>query len=307
MKKGDCMNRVREAVKADLAHQRGIRGRGVTAAILDTGVCRHPDFEKRILYFRDFVQGRAECYDDASHGTHVTGILGGDGSILGGKYCGIAPECGLISLKVLDRMGQGKMEHIIAAIQWVLENRERYQIRVMNLSAGADKKEEDQISRKLVEWVEKAWDAGITVVVAAGNLGPGPGSVTVPGNSRKVITVGAADRFYPGGGLGKEAYSGRGPTGQCVCKPEFAAPGTNIVSCSTQWRKGRPYAAKSGTSMAAPVVSGCAALLLSQSPWLTNVEVKMRLRESARDLGLPFNWQGWGMPDLERLCRERAD
>lgn len=309
MKKGVFMNQVRQAVNVERAHRRGIRGQGITAAILDTGMCRHPDFQKRIIYFKDFVRGREECYDDASHGTHVTGILGGDGSSLGGKYCGIAPECGLIHLKVLDRMGQGQIEHIIRAIQWIIDNQEHYDIRIMNLSAGADKGEEDTVSLRLVEWVEKAWDAGITVVVAAGNLGPRPGSVTVPGNSKKVITVGAADGFYAFGTAGRGNYSGRGPTGQCICKPELVAPGTNIFSCSTLWRKGKPYAAKSGTSMAAPVVSGCAALLLSKYPQLTNVEVKMRLKESARDLRLPPNWQGWGMPDVERLlwpARETA-
>ena len=197
------MNQVRQAVNVERAHRRGIRGQGITAAILDTGMCRHPDFQKRILYFKDFVRGREECYDDASHGTHVTGILGGDGSSLGGKYCGIAPECGLIHLKVLDRMGQGQIEHIIRAIQWIIDNQEHYDIRIMNLSAGADKGEEDTVSLRLVEWVEKAWDAGITVVVAAGNLGPRPGSVTVPGNSKKVITVGAADGFYAFGTAGK--------------------------------------------------------------------------------------------------------
>ncbi|MDD6615992.1 MAG: S8 family peptidase [Lachnospiraceae bacterium] len=295
------MNRVRSKIHADKAHQAGYTGRGITAAVLDTGICLHPDYRDRIVLFRDFVNGERECYDDASHGSHVSGILGGDGRCLNGKYRGIAPECRIIHLKVLDRFGRGKVEHLLAGINWVIENRETYKIRIMNISAGASR--EDQESIRLVNAVERAWDAGLTVVVAAGNMGPGEGTVTVPGNSRKVITVGSSDDFRSRCGSGKAAYSGQGPTSSCVCKPELVAPGTGIVSCAASWQKSGYYQVKSGTSMAAPVVSGCVALLFSAAPGLTNVEAKMELKKACVDLGLPFNRQGWGMPDLEILLR----
>ncbi len=152
-----------------------------------------------------------------------------------------------------------------------------------------------------MEYVERAWDAGLVVVTAAGNMGPEPMSITAPGNSRKVITVGSSTRFRYRQPNVNADYSGCGPTHECICKPELVAPGTHIVSCSPLWRQGVYYARKSGTSMAVPAVSGSIALLLEKEPYLTNVQVKMRLREAAVDLGLPRNRQGWGMPDLRKL------
>ena len=138
----------------------------------------------------------------------------------------------------------------------------------------------------LVQAVERAWDDGITVVTAAGNLGPAPGSITAPGSSRKVITVGAGDLLEPRRGI-----SGCGPTRDCVCKPDLVAPG----------RSRKEYVVKSGTSMAAPRVSGAVALALERVPDLTNVQAKMLLCESARDLGLPRNRQGHGMLQTDRF------
>ncbi len=293
------MERVRAILRADEAHRAGITGRGITAAVLDTGICAHPDFDDRIVCFYDFTGRSPRLYDDASHGTHVSGILGGNGCASGGKYRGIAPECRLVHLKVLDRFGQGRMKDLREGIEWVIENKERYQIRIMNISAGASR--EDSESEQLLQAVESAWDAGIVVVVAAGNMGPEPMTVTIPGNSRKVITVGASDEFRIHPAHRNASYSGRGPTKECICKPELAAPGTGIVSCSANWRIGRYYQAKSGTSMAAPAISGCVALLLSREPYLSNVEVKMRLKNAAEDAGLPFNRQGWGIPNMKKL------
>lgn len=108
-------------------------------------------------------------YDDASHGTHVAGILGGNGGLGRGRYRGIAPGCGLVGLKVLDRFGQGRMEYLIAALEWVCANYQKYGIRILNISAGTTKEEGDEESFHLVRWVEKVWDLGITVVIAAGN------------------------------------------------------------------------------------------------------------------------------------------
>ena len=299
------MNRVRRRLRADEVHQMGITGVGVTVAILDTGICRHPDFGDRIVLFRDFVNGRAGCYDDASHGCHVAGILAGDGKMQQGRYKGIAPGCRIISLKVLDRHGQGALEDILEAIDWVIQNRERYQIRILNISAGTTKDVEARGAQQLVDKVEEAWDCGLVVVAAAGNMGPYPMSITAPGNSRKVITVGAADRFAAAGHREGD-YSGCGPTRECVCKPELVAPGNTVLSCSAAWNNGVFYMAKSGTSMAVPVISGAVALLLEQEPHLTNVQVKMRLKESSVDLGLPGNRQGWGMPDLICLLHMKS-
>lgn len=296
------MDHVRAKLHADEIHRAGITGRGITAAVLDSG-CEHPDYADRIAVFEDMVNGKKTCYDDASHGSHVSGILCGDGRCSRGRYRGIAPGCSLVHIKVLDHLGQGRLADILRGIDWVIANRARFQIRILNISVGTTRGEDDEGSRLLVERVEEAWDSGLVVVAAAGNMGPEPMSITAPGSSRKVITVGSSTRFRYHQANVNADFSGRGPTHECVCKPELVAPGTDIVSCSSLWRQGRYYARKSGTSMAAPAVAGCVALLLEREPWLTNVQVKMRLREAAVDIGLPGNRQGWGMPDLRKLVR----
>ena len=127
----------------------------------------------------------------------------------------------------------------------------------------------------------------MVIVTAAGNKGPRPGSVTAPGSSKKVITVGSSDLLE-----GKGAISGRGPTEECVCKPDIVAPGSKIMSCLP----GKPYSygIKSGTSMSTPLVSGAIACALEKNPELTNTEIKTMLMNSADDMGLPRNLQGWG-------------
>ena len=146
----------------------------------------------------------------------------------------------------------------------------------------------------LLEGVEKLWDLGFVVVAAAGNQGPGAGTVTAPGSSRKIITVGSSDMLN-----GRKAVSGRGPTFDCVCKPDLVAPGSQVIACAP----GLPYSygLKSGTSMSTPLVAGGIACLLEKDPRLSNVEVKMLLRENAEDMGLPRNQQGWGKFNCEKL------
>ncbi|MCI5994729.1 MAG: S8 family peptidase [Blautia sp.] len=298
------MNRVRVTVHAEEVNKMGIRGRGIGVAVLDTGISLHPDFGRRIVCFCDFLSGRRSCYDDCSHGTHVSGILGGSGAASDGKYRGIAPECHLIGLKVLDQKGNGNKEEMLAGIDWVIKNHKAYGIRILNISVGTVK-ESASMDMQLIRAVERAWDEGLVVVVAAGNMGPDPMSITVPGNSRKVITVGASDDCVKTAVNGvKTCYSGRGPTAECICKPDITAPGSLITSCNAI-RKGKRgfYTVKSGTSMATPIVSGCIALLLSVEPELSNVQIKMRLHESAVDLGLPRHQQGWGRIDVCRLLR----
>lgn len=152
--------------------------------------------------------------------------------------------------------------------------------------------------------MENAWDEGIVVVTAAGNNGPKPMTITTPGISRKVITVGCSDDQEMADVQGNKMinYSGRGPTAACICKPDIVAPGSSIISCAAiSRRNSKLYCIKSGTSMATPVVSGAIAALLSKYPNMTNVDVKIRLMEKAIDLGLPKNQQGWGMLDVSNL------
>ncbi len=270
---------------------RGYTGRGVCVAVLDTGIYPHRDFGKRIAAFYDYINHRTMPYDDNGHGTHVCGILAGSGAASGGRYRGIAPGCLLIGMKVLDCNGNGRKEDVLKALDWIICNKEDYGIRIVNISVGTTygyTAQEDV----LIQGVERAWDSGLVVVAAAGNRGPAPGSITSPGSSRKVITVGSSDLM-----MGRSGISGRGPTAECVCKPDLVAPGSHVTACAP----GIGYGIKSGTSMSTPLISGAAALMLEKYPHLTNVEIKRMLLESTDDLGLSHNQQGQGVFNLRKF------
>lgn len=294
------MNHVKEKVRYEAALKMGLTGRGVGVAVMDTGISPHPDFGNRVIGFADMVNRRPDPYDDCGHGSHICGIIGGSGALSEGRYCGMAPECNLIVLKVLDRKGNGYASDVLAGIDWLLNRKEKLGIRILNISVGSGGKKNQGEDSALVKGVNRAWDAGLVVVVAAGNNGPGRMTITTPGISRKVITVGCSDdnREILVGGKRMVDYSGRGPTAACICKPDVVAPGSSIVSCAG--RNGK-YAIKSGTSMSTPIVSGAIALLLEKYPDMTNRDVKMKLMESSRDMGLPRNQQGWGLLDVGRL------
>lgn len=277
-------------------------GKGIGVAVLDTGCFPHEDLSNRIAAFCDMVQRRTEPYDDNGHGTHVCGIIGGSGCACDGTYCGVAPGCHLIPVKVLDRRGNGYASDVLSGLRWIRENRDVYNIRIVNISVGSFSRRNMSENSALVRGVNETWDAGLVVVVAAGNMGPKTGTITTPGISRKVITVGCSDDHKEVNVMGSRMidYSGRGPTGSCICKPDIVAPGACITSCSNQRGK---YTCKSGTSMATPFVSGALALLLEKYPEMNNRDVKLFLRERAVDIGLPRNQQGWGRLDLEELLR----
>lgn len=311
------MDRAGKIIGVDYAHEKSIRGRDVGIVFLDTGLCAsHPDFQRnnKIEVFQDFVGKKISCYDDNGHGTHVAGIASGIGMAQSGKYCGVAPESRLIILKILDQKGNGTIPNVLTAVEWILKNRKKHKIQIANISIGTGKEAEKDEKSELVEAVNALWDSGIIVCVAAGNNGPEPGSIGSPGISRKVITVGACDdnqAVYLNGKYLKN-YSGRGPTRECIKKPDLVAPGSNIVSCSHLWNvksgfsimkysSNGAYVVKSGTSMATPMVSGAVALLLDKYPEMTNREVKIRLKSTAKDLGLPKEFQGWGRLDLKNM------
>ena len=167
-------------------------GKGIGVAILDTGIYPHIDFDSRICAFADFIAHKKVPYDDNGHGTCVAGILAGSGRASMGKYKGMAPGSRIAALKVLDRFGNGNKEDVLQAFRWILQNRERYKLRIVNISVGTTYRTRNE-QDVLVQGVEKLWDEGLVVVAAAGNQGPKPGSVTAPGCSKKIITVGSSD------------------------------------------------------------------------------------------------------------------
>lgn len=312
------MQRIASLVDSSFAYRHGLYGQGINVAVVDSGIARHYDFLQpyrcplsgrkyggnRLVAAFDAVSGRHMFYDDNGHGTHVAGIIGG----YGGSFIGIAPACGLISVKVLDANGNGKIENVVRGLEWILENRILYDIRIVNISvgSGSDRKyDEDSI---LVTKVEELWDAGMIVLAAAGNNGPEKGSIGAPGISRKIITVGASDdniMCYDRSKGYMRDYSGRGPTPGCVLKPDIVAPGSGVRSCSH--RGYNRYTVKSGTSMSTPVVSGAIALLLSKYTNMNNREVKIRLKNTAIDMGLSHDRQGWGLINVRALLEGKKD
>jgi serine protease AprX len=286
------------------AHDLGFTGKDVTVAVIDTGIFPHPDLiypENRIAAWNDMVNGRATPYDDNGHGTHVAGIIAGNGRASRGKYAGMAPDAKLVGIKALDRDGSGNTSDIISAIEWCIENRETYNIKAINLSVGAAAEHsynQDPLSRA----VSAAWSNGIVVCVAAGNDGPETRTINTPGINPRVITVGNLDDK---GTLEFEddeiaESSSRGPTIDNLMKPDFLAPGTNIMSL----RVGGGYRSLSGTSMAAPMVTGAAAQMLQKWPKLKPDQVKEMLRRQARDLGLQSTFEGYGAINMEAVFNE---
>ena len=301
------MQRVREQIGAQPLEE--LPDRSVTVAVLDTGIARHPDLFGRLLCFRDFVGHKSVMYDDNGHGTHVCGIICGSGILSEGRYRGIALDARLVVGKVLDQKGDGTTESMLEGLKWVINIREKYDIRILNISVGIGNLDEEKKERALRERLEAVWDSGIAVICAAGNKGPGNGSISSVGGSRRIITVGCHDGLYCKDNPKRCAtYSGRGELGAFVRKPDLVAPGTDIVSCnmgfqSVHGKIKNAYIAKSGTSMATPIVAGASALALQKFPEMTNEELKQKLTMTATDLGEPWNMQGWGMVHVKRLLK----
>ena len=298
-----------EAVGAPQVWNLGYTGKGVGVAILDSGVAASNDLQlptNRLVASVDFVDSaQAPFTDPGGHGTHVAGIVAGNGydsaGELTGAYKGVAPGANIISVRVIGSDGSAKLDAIIKGIEWSVINRQTYNIRVINLSLGGIAGG-PYISDPLSTAVEIAWHAGIVVVAAAGNNGPGAGTISTPGRDPYVITVGAVDDMGTAS-LTDDlmgSFSGRGPTYDGFEKPDLVAPGRRIVSLRSpgstldQQLPDRvtplvsspsTYFRLTGTSMSTPVVSGIIALMLERNPALTPDQVKFILTRTAQ--GVP--------------------
>ena len=305
------------AVEADAAAaQFALNGTGVGVAVIDSGVADHGDLHdasgaSRVVYSQSFVAGDSTTPDKFGHGTHVAGLIGGTGNNSGtgngylANYAGVAPNVNIINLRVLDQSGSGTDSQVIAAIQQAIALKDTYNIRVINMSLGRPVYESYTLD-PVCQAVESAWQAGIVVVVAAGNRGRdnsmgthGFATIGVPGNDPAVITVGATRTMYTATRVDDAiaSYSSKGPTlVDHLVKPDLVAPGNRIVSLRDAGStmdinhpafvvaplSGTPkYFRLSGTSMATPLVSGAVALMLQQNPALTPDQVKARLMKTA--------------------------
>ncbi len=272
------------------------RGKGSCTAILDTGIYPHSDLKHQLRYFKDFVGNKTTPYDDNSHGTHVAGILAGNGFSSNGGICGVAPESDIIALKILDKNGSGDKSALLAACHWLLDNHKKYNINIVNISVGSETEDCNEEKNEITSALEALWNENISLVVSAGNNGPGPGTITFPGTCKNVITVGSDSRIITG--RKSSAYSGEGPTKCNINKPDLIAPGTNIISCHNKYNG---YTVKSGTSMSTPIASGAIALFLEKYPNASNSTIKKALTDSATNLGLPLSKQGAGLLNIIKL------
>jgi serine protease AprX len=299
--------RVGNALLIGLLGIPGVDGQGIGVAVVDSGIAPHSALTDRVVANVSFVTNDPQTTDAYGHGTHVAGIIAGNQAPANGvapEYAGgIAPGAKLVNVRVLGADGSGLTSDVIEGIDWAVANRQLYNIRVINLSLGHPVTEACSTD-PLCEAVNQAVQAGIVVVVAAGNSGIASdgravlGGISSPGNSPYAITVGALNTW---GTVDRSddtvaAFSSRGPTQyDLAVKPDVAAPGTKILSLQADGAflpamypsihvagsGNNAYMYLSGTSMAAPMVSGGVALLLQGSPSLSPAQVKFALQNGA--------------------------
>ncbi len=234
------------------------------------------------------------------HGTHVAGIIAGNGFSSKGRYMGVAPKANILGIKALDEYGGGSTSDIIAAISYIVETKSKYNTKIINLSLGTPANNTCD-KDPLCKAVDMAVKSGLIVISAAGNSGPKEGTILSPGISRNAITVGAVDdkRTIDSSDDTIAPFSSRGPTIEGIMKPDIVAPGVNIKSLSNI--KLDSYASLSGTSMATPLVSGSVALLFNKYPNLSPEEIKEKIISSCVDLKQSRANQGAGMLNLKML------
>jgi serine protease AprX len=282
-------------------------GEGVAVALLDTGVTESDDLGDRLLARVDLTPDH-DGFDRYGHGTHMSGIIAGTGAASDGQWTGVAPGADLVSVKVAGPDGSTDVSTVIAGLQWVVANRTTYNIRVLNLAFGTDSDQSYGID-PLDYAVEQAWFSGILVVASAGNRGPGGNTINKPGDDPFVLTVGAADNHGTPdrSSTTVAAFSSWGSPGG-FSKPDIIAPGITVVSLRDPGstidtlypdaRIGDSYFKGTGTSQAAAIVSGVAALMFQANPGLTPDLAKGVLVKTAYRNGNYGHGAGAGLVDV---------
>ena len=288
---------------------KGYLGQGIGVAVIDTGISPMPDLAGRIVHGPD-LSGEGNVIDTYGHGTVMAGIIGGSGADsatrTGGAYTGVAPRSTLVAVKAAGRNGVVDVSTMLQAMHWVAAYKDQFNIRVLNLSWGTSSTQSPALD-PLNYAVQRLWKRGIVVVVAAGNSGPHAGSITKPGDDPVVLTVGAYDdkQNVDATDDALASWSSRGPTAAGIRKPDLVAPGRTLTASrssgsyvETTYPKALispSYIKGSGTSEAAAVVSGLAALVLQANPNLTPDQVKGLLTSTASPIaGVSGESQGAG-------------
>jgi serine protease AprX len=267
----------------------GDTGGGVTVAVLDTGIDNLPDFSGRLVGGVDLTGENNPFQDDYGHGTFVAGLIAGNGASSSGQYSGEAPGADLVSIKVAGASGTTDLVKLILGLQWAVDHRSSYGIKVLNMSLGYQPTT-STVLNPLDQAVQAVWGSGIAVVTSAGNAGPFNGTILSPGDDPLVITVGALDDMASPSVSGDEMtdFSSAGPTSpDGWVKPDLvtsgrsvvslAAPGSTVYDANPSARVGSANFVGSGTSFSAAITSGAAALVLADDPGLSPNQLKARL------------------------------
>lgn len=282
-------------IGAPEAWRAGHTGAGATVAVIDSGLdATHPDLADAVAGAKGFVDEEPGTDDRNGHGTHVAGIITGNGAASGGERVGVAPDAKLLIAKVADTYGGVFESQVIAAMEWAVDEGAD----VANISIGFYDEEGAGPLESALNQLTR--ESGTLFVVSAGNDGPAAGSLGSPGTADEALTVGAVDRQDALADL-----SSRGPRiGDLAVKPDITAPGVDIASARAG-SDGDPYVAMTGTSMAAPHVAGAAAILAGQHPGWDADEIKPALMGSAtpRD-GVTVLAQGAGRVDVARATTQ---
>lgn len=283
---------------APQANAAGLTGEGINVAVVDTGIDRnHAALEGRTTGCVKIEGGvhYPVCDDDNGHGTHVAGTIGARPTTTQPSIEGIAPDVTFSAVKVLNTAGAGLNSDVIEGMEWVINHKDEYGIRVMSMSLGGE--ECGDGTSPSAQMADQVVEAGIVAVIAAGNSGPADCSVSTPGTAEKVVTVGAVDDFGTKnwGDDHVADFSSRGPTKDGRIKPDVLAPGVAITSTYLAGS----YATLDGTSMATPHVSGVVATMIQQDPTLTPSDVKSKIHQTGIELpgatsATPNNDIGWG-------------
>lgn len=284
-----------------------LSGKDKTVAFIDTGIIEHGDFcigQKRIKFFKDFINDKTVPYDDNGHGTFVAGVCSGSGALSGGRYSGIAPKSNIISLKALSSQGEATANKILDAMEWIYINHKAYDIDVVCMSFGS---EPLGLNDPIMAGAEALWKEGIVVVAAAGNSGPEFQTIKSPGVSSQIITVGGFDDNRIDQDCFDESFfevaqfSSRGPAFSRY-KPDLVAPSVDIVSCGNE----KCYTMLSGTSVATPMIAGLCALILENNPSLKPIEVKRTLLSCCKPITYNKNLEGYGYPEFNKIVKNNS-
>ena len=283
------------SVRANYVWSQGNVGSGVGVAVLDTGVSPVHDLSGRLSAGIDLSGEGNSLSDNFGHGTVMAGLIAGNGADSGGQYPGIAPGATITSVKVAGRNGVTDVSQVLAGLQWIGTFGPSRGIRVVALAWGTPSTQSPLVD-PLDFAVERLWSLGITVVASAGNAGPGPGTISKPGDDPAVITVGAADDLATADSSDDKTleFSSRGPTANGDAKPDVVAPGRTLVATRSpgstveqnnpQALVDNSYIRGSGTSEATAVTAGGVALLLARHPSWTPDRIKYALTSTAHQV-----------------------